>query len=675
MKTTRMWVLIMLVAFASVGLAQKQKKTYDSEAFAKKVKFSFVPEYVNSRGPDAAALDYIARKTGKSLSDVRDQDAKDRASLKEDVTKFSKYNMVFNIEKVEETVKQESPIKIADITMYCIGGTTQFTVTLENCVQTDVSWYLGDGVSWAGDIFGEVEEELAEEEAKQNAEKEQREREKTQKERQQFVFDSLRVTRPGWEADYSTFEFDPAKEGLPMKGYYITKTGEKVDAVIAYQKPEFFVGDFAASAQLYICKNESSTKVDLLNPDPNHKEYISKDQIKAFYVDDRMYKNYGSEGWGIALDEGAIHSFITVIKIQANGQTSYQSFKRTQKINGDTYGSVISSITDKNRLAFMADAPEIVAAFNNGERDINETEVAYNKWYEEQHPGKVDYIFGSDYGLADFEAKYKKTETVKNEGPSEYEKEVMEDIDQAHRAEPIDWYKGRPSEADASVASAKPEVPVKKESFVDRLNRIKTEGNKVGVLVRCGNLIINPKDFAEGITKANVKGSYEPLTETEKLGKKVVDELAKGFGIDVFELVDYSKIPVKGGSAGIMDDWWSTKYKMIFIYDLYPYYNAYYKTNTSSGEREYKAQMCVDSELIVMSADDDKQEKLRYVTSSPKPWGSYRSEFFIGPSSTDIHKIQDLKAAINPPADGVVIDALIQSQQEHIEKFISKKSK
>ena len=480
--------------------------------------------------------------------------------------------------------------------MHCTAGTSKFTVILENCVQTNISWYLGDGVSWNGDVFGDLDKDMAENELKEQQKAEERNKLKAQKEREQFVFDSLRVTRPGWEANYQSFQFAPEKEGVPMKGYYITNSGEKVDAIIAYQKPEFFVGDFAEVSKLYICKNESATKVDLLNPDQesNHKMYVDKNTIKAFFIDGKLYSNIENVGWRILLTEGAIHSFITVVKVELKGQTSYQSFTQIQKLGGTVYGSVLTLNATKNMLIMMEDAPEIIAAYENGERDINESVIEYNRLYEEANPGKLNYLFGSDYGRAEFDNKYGLSADQNNETSvnsknstevSDYEKEVISDIDDANWAEPIDWFKGRPSTPNPGVRSAKPEISVKKESFVERLKRIHSDGNKVGVLIKCGNLVINPKSFSEGITKAIVKGSYGPLSGLDKLAAQVVNQLSDGFGVDVFETVDYSKIPVKGGANGIMDDWWSTKYKIIFIYELKPYYNAYYKTNTATGKK------------------------------------------------------------------------------------------
>ncbi len=53
------------------------------------------------------------------------------------------------------------------------------------------------------------------------------------------------TNRPGYVAKSNTYKFDESKTNMPMQGYYILKDGTEVEAIIAYQKPEFLVGDFA----------------------------------------------------------------------------------------------------------------------------------------------------------------------------------------------------------------------------------------------------------------------------------------------------------------------------------------------------------------------------------------------------------------------------------------------
>lgn len=426
MKKSAMRIGLMTVAIilSISAFGQKPKKTFQSEVFAKKVKFSFTPEYVNSRSPNAAALAYISEKSGKPLSEIQEEDKKNQQAIKEDLQEFATYGLIFTLDKTEEKIKEETPVKFADIIMYCNSGAADFKITLTNCVQTNISWYLGDGVTFEGEMFSKLDDQLAEKKAKEDAEKAKRDKKKNEKARIQYVADSTRVARPGFEALSSSFRYDENYEGLPMKGYYVLNDGSKVEATIAYQKPEFFVGDFAAGASLFICKELNSQKVDLLNPDneTNFKEFIEKSKIKAFFINGHLYKNYKNVGWRIALTEGAIHSFITVVKTEQSGNVKYTSFKQTQKLDGTPYGTIISSITTNNLLSLMSDSPDVVETYNNGSRTINQTEVAYNIWYQYTDLDAIQYLFGSDYGRTEFNQKYPEKDDVGSGKESEGEK-------------------------------------------------------------------------------------------------------------------------------------------------------------------------------------------------------------------------------------------------------------
>ena len=480
--------------------------------------------------------------------------------------------------------------------------------------------------------------------------------------------EALRQARPGYEATNSTY-YNHKLEDMPLPGYYIKKNGEKVEAIIGYQKPQFLIG---MSNALFICKQEDGKKIDALNAqsDPNFKEWVKYEDIKAFYVANQLHAKNSEGHFTVIISEGAIHTTAS-IKLWNKETQLFKVFPVTQKLNGQKAGTFLDGPTEVEILSMMADAPAIVDGYKNGDYTLYEAEVKYNVWYEENNPGKITYIFGKDYGVT----KTAKPAVATQEKTS-YEKEVTSAAESAHRAPRIDVFAGRPATAPAAVASAKPEVAVKKESFVDRLNRIKADGNKVGVLVTSTNLVINPGSFSEGISKAQVMGSYGPLEGLDKLANTTVDQLNDGFGVDVFEAVDYSQIPVKEGKYGKVDDWWATKYKMIVLYELSPSYIAYYKTiNTETLERSFNAQMKVNSEMIVMGAEDIKPDKLKYVTPSPKSWGYYRSEMHIASSDTDFNTIQELKSAINPPSDDEVIEAIIKSQKEYLDKFVKKKSK
>lgn len=478
---------------------------------------------------------------------------------------------------------------------------------------------------------------------------------------------SLRQLRPGYETRSGTYyNFD--LEDMPLPGYYILKNGQKVEAIIGYQRPQFLIG---LSNALFICKAANGKKIDALNPhlDSNFKEWVKYEDLKTFFVADQLYARNLDGYFTTIINEGAIHTY-TGIKLWNKETQKFKVYPIKRKLGGASYGTALDRITEVELLSLMSDAPQIVDGFKNGEYPLNEAEIKYNVWYEENNPGKVNYIFGKDYGVTSKPAQ------AVSQGSSDYDKEVKEATESAHRAPRIDVFAGRPTTASAAVASAKPEVAVKKQSFKDRLARIKADGNKVGILVTCKNLVINPGSASEGITRAQVLGSYGPLEGIDKIAKTTANDLNAGFQTDVFEAIDYSQIPVKEGKYGKMDDWWSTKYKVIVMYELEPSYSAIYKVvNSETLEREYQAKMHVHGEMIVMSAEEIKPGKLKYVTSSPKTWGYYNSEKFIGPAETDFHTIQQLKAAINPPSDEEVVDAIIKSQKSGLDKFVRKKSK
>ena len=492
--------------------------------------------------------------------------------------------------------------------------------------------------------------------------------------------------------------------GKKYPGYYVTKAGDKKDCLILFE-----TGD-------KMNKFES-----MLNTSLSHQgesEMIDKNTLSAFFVNGRLYAPavvYDTLKWVHLQTQGAIRQVgvASYNKMSVNRKIEFWYNKETganvgywdtlgvsmpywaevnfhQKLDEDAKNVIMFS--RKKMVDWVKEDTDLASKIENKEKGYKDGLMVedykgtmfgyYNKWYDENNPGAITYyearatFVAPDKPLAAVAASTPVEEAPVKPAASNYEKEVVAAAEEAHRAPRIDVFAGRPTAASTAVASAKPEVAVKKQSFKDRLARIKADGNKVGVLVTCQNLVINPGSVSEGTRHAQVLGSYGPLNGIDKIANTTVDELNAGFGTDVFEAVDYSQIPVKEGKYGKLDDWWSTKYKVIFMYELIPNYTAVYKTtNSETGESEYQAKMHVHGEMIVMSAEEVKPDKLKYVTSSPKTWGYFNSDKFIGPSETDFHTIQQLKAAINPPSDEAVVDEIIKSQKSGLDKFVKKKSK
>jgi len=504
--------------------------------------------------------------------------------------------------------------------------------------------------------------------------------------------------RSGYIAKSSIYKFDESKTNLPMQGYYILKNGTETEAIIAYQKPEFLVGDFAASSSLVICKSLTGKPMDVFNPDsePNFKAFIKKEDLKAFFIDGHLYANIDKVGWRIVLNEGAIHDYIKVEKTTRNGKDYYVHFKRKQWFQDEPFGSALASISKDNHVAMLEKVPptvsassvgkfkKILADYNANLISLNEAEVRYNLCFDNNSEMLIDYILGPN-GLTQKMGNEAAADQAAKDKSAADKKKYDDDMaaqqnagQNAHQASKQDPFKGRTTTVSASVASVKPEVKVKKEKFLARINRIKADGNKVGVVVRCSNINVNPKSHTMfSNQKAQfVKGSYGPIVGIDSIGAIAVEEFNNGFGTDVFELVDMKDIPyTEDGNGGKADDWWTTKYKMIIFYTYNPYYTAFVQTtgDSTNVKKEFKAQMYVKSSTFIMAAEDG-QKKLKSAGTPPKA-ASYSSEPYLGDPSTKIYMIQDLKPLIKPLTDEQIVDQLLKNQSNYNAKFIKKNNK
>ena len=249
---------------------------------------------------------------------------------------------------------------------------------------------------------------------------------------------SQQTKRPGYVASKFTYKADKSKFNMPMQGYYILKNGTEVKAVIANSKPEFFVGDFAASSSLYICKSVTGTAVNIFNPDdPNHKEYITKDQIKAFYVNGYLYANLPNVGWRIVLTEGAIHTYIDVKKVEIGNNISYPSFRYTQWLDGHSSGSLMSGISDEELLKMLKKTPPLVRAgaspqsivdgYEAKQYALYEAENKYNIWYDNNSEAAIDYILGVDGLTHDISVQNEK-ELAEKQAQENADKEAAENM-------------------------------------------------------------------------------------------------------------------------------------------------------------------------------------------------------------------------------------------------------
>jgi hypothetical protein len=518
-----------------------------------------------------------------------------------------------------------------------------------------------------------------------------------------FILVALMVPLSLWaqipKDEYETIKGEDPLESSYNKyfpGYYIANDGTQTNCLVLFESPDKL--------------NEQSSNLSTALSLDGEVKLVDKRNLKAFFVNNRLYQPItvnGETKWCYIRTQGAIR-LVNIptyhdTRIERGIGAYYDEEKQVNVAYTDTiklflpYWSEAQAIQKldqeaevkvflnrKNILPYVEDYPELATKIDNKEKGYKASLVnvpgtqdpfgekmfnIYNEWYDKNNPGVITYFPTKATYLAP-QSSAGQTNSLPVADAA-----LVEEISKANLAPRIDPFEGRSTSVDPSVASALPEVPVKKESFTERINRLNAAGNKVGILVKSSNLLINPKPLSDGLNPAQVKGSYGPLTGLDALAQTTADRLNEAFGTDVFEVVDYQKIPFKEGKYGKYDDWWATKYKIVILYDLEPFYNAFYRKNTLTGEFEYVAYERVLSELILMAAEESKPDKLKYVIGSPRSMGSYKSDEFIGSKDIDYNIIQDLKASINPPSDDEIIKVLIEEQKEPLDKLIKKLSK
>lgn len=154
MKTKTLIKLIVckffLLSFL-VGMAQpKPEKTFDHEKFAKKVYGNFSAGM--DQGiflPDDKALEFISAKTGKKIEDLKAEREQNKKYISEDKLTLQKENAGGKMVMGVELVKVDHPqLTMGNIIINAQG----IKIVFGNCIQTDITWVLGDYMCIQGSV-------------------------------------------------------------------------------------------------------------------------------------------------------------------------------------------------------------------------------------------------------------------------------------------------------------------------------------------------------------------------------------------------------------------------------------------------------------------------------------------------------------------------------------------
>jgi hypothetical protein len=243
-----------------------------------------------------------------------------------------------------------------------------------------------------------------------------------------------------------------------------------------------------------------------------------------------------------------------------------------------------------------------------------------------------------------------------------------------------EYFADRPDSPSASVASAAPNIPVKKEKFADKINRIKSDNNKIGLVFYSEKIYVNPNTMDETFKSYRKVDGYLPAySDMEELAEEMVTKLNKSFNTDIIELVDPSTIPYTNGKfMGMpmkMDDWWSTKYKIVFIYKLIPYYDAFDEREPGANESQFKTGFKVITKLEAKEFMNGKKKNEQKYVLKPIIMESYSSDVITPDQKTVVTTIADLKTLVEQPESTVVKTALLDNRKASYPKVIKKLSK
>ena len=408
----RSLIVFTLALLSTAVVAQKPKKTFDHEKFGKKVVMSMADILIAKVCADEQGLQYIATQSGRSVEELTAERDANIEQLKEDI-KFLDDNGVLRIlDKVELKVIEETPVKKANILLYCHYKKSEYVLTLTNCIQTNTTWVMGDHIEPSGagieelvaryeekkakaenGVFAQIQDIADEQEAREAAAIAEMEAyEKAHP--KSSGYHGFTYPQQGTDEASRYYHFD--KTGQAIKGYYITENNQRIEAVIAYQEIEkLLLPEF----DLVLCKEASTNLVDYLNPDSeaNYQGMVKKADIRAFSVADQLFVK--AEGkWYILMHEGAINELVSVQKLQIGGQTSYKSARLLHKAGQSPTNRGGMMIGFKNAMSqLVSDHTEMANGIRNAEpgytyNDLEELRRDYNHWYEVNHKDKLNYL-------------------------------------------------------------------------------------------------------------------------------------------------------------------------------------------------------------------------------------------------------------------------------------------
>lgn len=339
----------------------------------------------------------------------------------------------------------------------------------------------------------------------------------------------LLLSFSGANAQQTYFNTGDFNKDLP--GKILMKTGEVKEAIISYEHPDF---------------------LKLMNrPLLTSNGPIDKSILDAFQLDNKTWvfrKTPTGTYWVILQRQGAIEVFDYLTSDSKGSNTTVITVGSVIK-KGDTQlvNSELMIGFKKKMTPLVSDHAELAAKVGgSGYGFLQYLNVVdeYNTWYEQNNPGKVTYLAaGLDLAVpGGQQAKnFSGTADMKSQAQANQTQQAAD-----NKQKLDDAFANRSASVSPEMASAKDNVPVKKETFGAKVARIQADGNKIGV-----RLILQPARTVQQETGTVQLVNYTPVEGTytdESLllaGQQFVDELKAQYGASNIELIDINNIPYR----------------------------------------------------------------------------------------------------------------------------------
>jgi len=304
----------------------------------------------------------------------------------------------------------------------------------------------------------------------------------------------------------------------------------------------------------------------------------------------------------------------------------------------------------------------------------------YNVWYDKKYPGKVRYFFEDPPVRmpSQYESHLERQIRINTKSAAQLEKEAAQ-----KRYE--DLYANRSTSVSPENASAKNNVPIKKETFAAKLDRINADGNKVGVLFILNPVKSKPKPNPNSLSSnamassvisepVYIEGEYFDMS-LENLGRDFTEELKTALGRTDIDLINLKNVPYRNakvlGMETRIDDWWASKYKLVFAYSVDPIIDAEHEG--MSGKNKFEATLRFGSSLIVTEYIGGADSKEKDIITQMLNLG-----FFTSPKLSQEKNISDIKELYEKLTEKIGVPIAEKANTERsasVKKLVEKKLK